>query len=160
MLYFFFKYFSSEISAFNVFKYITFRTGISVVTSLAFVLLVGENLIAKLKSFQKHGQPIRNDGPLSHIIKKSGTPTMGGLIIILSILFSTLLWADLTNKYVLILIFCLLSFGTIGFIDDYIKVVKNNSKGISAKLKLFLQILSGIIVIYLIILNTEAELNC
>jgi phospho-N-acetylmuramoyl-pentapeptide-transferase len=69
MLYFFFKYFSSEISAFNVFKYITFRTGISVVTSLAFVLLVGENLIAKLKSFQKYGQPIRNDGPLSHIIK-------------------------------------------------------------------------------------------
>jgi phospho-N-acetylmuramoyl-pentapeptide-transferase len=84
---------------------------------------------------------------------------MGGLIIILSILFSTLLWADLTNKYVLILIFCLLSFGAIGFVDDYIKVVKNNSKGISAKLKLFLQILSGTIVIYLVILNTEAELN-
>ena len=70
-----------------------------------------------------------------------------------------MLWADLTNKYVLILIFCLLSFGIIGFIDDYIKVVKNNSKGISAKLKLFLQILSGTIVIYFIILNTEAELN-
>ena len=103
MLYFFFKYFSSEINAFNVFKYITFRTGLSVATSLAFILLVGESLITKLKSFQKHGQPIRNDGPLSHIIKKSGTPTMGGLIIILSILFSTLLWADLTNKYVLIL---------------------------------------------------------
>ena len=159
MLYFFFKYFSSEVSVFNVFKYITFRTGISVATSLTFVLLIGESLIAKLKTFQKHGQPIRNDGPLSHIIKKSGTPTMGGLIIILSVLFSTLLWADLTNKYVLILIFCLLSFGAIGFVDDYLKVIKNNSKGISAKLKLFLQILSGTIVIYLIILNTEPELN-
>ena len=159
MLYLFFKSFTSDVSIFNVFKYITFRTGISVITSLVFILLVGENLITKLKKFQKHGQPIRDDGPLSHIIKKSGTPTMGGLIIILSILFSTLLWADLTNKYVLILIFCLLSFGAIGFIDDYLKVVKNNSKGISAKLKLFLQILSGVIVIYLIILSTESELN-
>jgi phospho-N-acetylmuramoyl-pentapeptide-transferase len=159
MLYLFFKSFTSDVSIFNVFKYITFRTGISVITSLVFILLVGENLISKLKKFQKHGQPIRDDGPLSHIIKKSGTPTMGGLIIILSILFSTLLWADLTNKYVLILVFCLLSFGAIGFIDDYLKVVKNNSKGISAKLKLFLQILSGVIVIYLIILSTESELN-
>ena len=157
MLYFFFKYFSSDVSIFNVFKYITFRTGISVATSLIFILFIGESLISKLKSFQRYGQPIRDDGPLSHIIKKSGTPTMGGLIIILSILFSTLLWADLTNKYVLILIFCLLSFGAIGFVDDYLKVIKNNSKGISAKLKLFLQILSGIIVIYLIILNTVKE---
>ena len=107
MLYFFFKYFSSDVSIFNVFKYITFRTGISVATSLIFILFIGESLIAKLKSFQRYGQPIRDDGPLSHIIKKSGTPTMGGLIIILSILFSTLLWADLTNKYVLILISCL-----------------------------------------------------
>ncbi|MFZ9275922.1 MAG: phospho-N-acetylmuramoyl-pentapeptide-transferase, partial [Candidatus Fonsibacter ubiquis] len=100
MLYFFFKYFSSDVSIFNVFKYITFRTGISVATSLIFILFIGESLISKLKSFQRYGQPIRDDGPLSHIIKKSGTPTMGGLIIILSILFSTLLWADLTNKYV------------------------------------------------------------
>ena len=84
---------------------------------------------------------------------------MGGLIIILSILFSTLLWADLTNKYVLILIFCLLSFGSIGFLDDYLKVVKNNSKGISAKFKLFLQVLISVILIYFIILSTESELN-
>jgi phospho-N-acetylmuramoyl-pentapeptide-transferase len=127
MLYFFFKHFVSELSVLNVFKYITFRTGLSIVTSLSFVLIFGEQLISKLKSFQKNGQPIRDDGPLSHVIKKSGTPTMGGLVIILSILFSTILWADLRNKFILILLFSLLSFGAIGFYDDYLKVIKNKN---------------------------------
>ena len=159
MLYFFFKHFVSELSVLNVFKYITFRTGLSIVTSLSFVLIFGEQLISQLKSFQKNGQPIRDDGPLSHVIKKSGTPTMGGLVIILSILFSTILWADLRNKFILILLFSLLSFGAIGFYDDYLKVIKNNSKGISAKLKIFFQIILSFIIIYFITLKIDQDIS-
>ena len=110
-----------QYSFLNVFKYLTFRTGLSVVTSLIVVFLIGGPLI-KLFSEKMITGPIRQDGPIDHIIKKSGTPTMGGVIIIIGILSSTLLWADLSNIYVWTLIFVSLSLGALGLLDDILKL--------------------------------------
>ena len=115
-----------QYSFLNVFKYLTFRTGLSVVTSLVIVFLIGEPLI-KLFSKKMITGPIRQEGPIDHIIKKSGTPTMGGVIIIIGIFFSTLLWADLTNIYIWTLIFVCLSLGALGFLDDILKIKYKNS---------------------------------
>ena len=106
-----------QYSFLNVFKYLTFRTGLSVVTSLVVVFIIGGPLI-KLFSEKMITGPIRQDGPIDHIIKKSGTPTMGGVIIIIGIISSTLLWADLTNIYVWTLIFVSVSLGALGLLDD------------------------------------------
>ena len=105
----------------NVFKYLTFRTGLSVVTSLIIVFIIGAPLI-KLFSEKMITGPIRQDGPIDHIIKKSGTPTMGGVIIIIGIISSTILWADLTNIYVWTLIFVSISLGALGLLDDILKL--------------------------------------
>ena len=105
----------------NVFKYLTFRTGLSVVTSLIVVFIIGGPLI-KLFSEKMITGPIRQDGPIDHIIKKSGTPTMGGVIIIIGIISGTLLWADLKNIYVWVLIFVSLSLGGLGLADDILKI--------------------------------------
>merc|ERR1712127_1114912 len=123
-----------QYSFLNVFKYLTFRSGLSVVTSLIVVFIIGGPLI---KLFSKHqiSGPIRQDGPIDHIIKKSGTPTMGGIIIIIGIIFSTLLWADLTNIYVWTLIFVSLSLGCLGLLDDILKIKFNNSRGLKSKYK-------------------------
>ena len=110
-----------QYSFLNVFKYLTFRTGLAVITSLVVVFLVGGPLI-KLFSEKMITGPIRQDGPIDHIIKKSGTPTMGGVIIIIGILSSTLLWADLKNIYVWTLIFVCLALGTLGLLDDILKI--------------------------------------
>ena len=109
--------FIDQYSFLNVFKYLTFRTGLSVVTSLIVVFIIGGPLI-KIFSENMVSGPIRQDGPIDHIIKKSGTPTMGGVIIIIGILTSTLLWADLENIYIWILVFVSLSLGILGFVDD------------------------------------------
>ena len=114
----------------NVFKYLTFRTGLSVVTSLMIVFLIGGPLI-KLFSKKMITGPIRQDGPIDHIIKKTGTPTMGGVIIIIGILSSTLLWADLKNIYVWTLIFVSLSLGALGLVDDILKIKFENSRGLN-----------------------------
>ena len=106
-----------QYSFFNVFKYLTFRTGLSVVTSLIVVFIIGGPLI-RIFSQNMISGPIRQDGPIDHIIKKSGTPTMGGVIIIIGMLTSTLLWADLNNIYVWTLVFVSLSLGLLGFMDD------------------------------------------
>ena len=118
----------------NVFKYLTFRTGLSVITSLVVVFIIGGPLIKIFSKNQITG-PIRQDGPLDHIIKKSGTPTMGGIIIIIGILSSTLLWADLRNVYIWTLIFVSLGLGLLGFIDDLLKIKFKNSRGLNSKLK-------------------------
>ena len=110
-----------QYSFLNVFRYLTFRTGLSVVTSLVVVFIIGGPLI-KLFSEKMITGPIRQDGPIDHIIKKSGTPTMGGVIIIIGIISGTLLWADLTNVYVWILIFVSLSLGGLGLLDDILKL--------------------------------------
>jgi len=144
VLYNFLLNFVDYFSFLNVFKYITFRTGLSVFTSLFIVLLIGSPFI-KYFSTKKILNPIRNDGPSDHIIKKIGTPTMGGVIILFGLLTSVILWGDLKNIYLIFCIYIALTFGALGAYDDYIKIKFNNSSGISSKLKLLIQIVLSII---------------
>ncbi len=126
---------------FNLFKYLTFRTGASFMTSLFICLLFGGRFIRFMKRKQKTGQPIRDDGPLSHIVEKQGTPTMGGVLILISLLISSFLWTDLSNVYVWVVIFVTLGCGLLGFWDDFTKVKRQNSHGISSLTKFSLQLL-------------------
>ena len=135
---------------FNLFNYITFRTGAAILTSLFFSLIFGEIIIQKLITFQPIGQPIRKDGPKNHIIEKSGTPTMGGVLILSSMTVSLLLWADLSNSFIWICFLSSLIFGIIGFIDDYYKIKFQNHNGIKSSTKILLQIFFSLIIIYLI----------
>ena len=137
MLYFL-HFLSDGGDIFNLFRYITFRAGGAFFTSLAFGFLFSKPIINLLKKKQKDGQPIREDGPETHKIKKAGTPTMGGVLIIGSLLFSTLIWCRYDILYVWIVIFVTLGFGLIGFIDDFSKLHNNNTRGISGKIRLFL----------------------
>ncbi|MCL4679101.1 MAG: phospho-N-acetylmuramoyl-pentapeptide-transferase [Alphaproteobacteria bacterium] len=123
------------INAFNLFGYVTFRTGGAVITSLVICFVIAPRMIRWLKKKQKEGQPIREDGPETHF-KKAGTPTMGGLMILISVVISTLLWADLSNAYVWLALFVMIGFGLVGFADDYLKLTKKNPKGLSGRLKL------------------------
>jgi phospho-N-acetylmuramoyl-pentapeptide-transferase len=156
MLYNFFSSLTENYSFLNVFKYITFRTGLSVITSFIIVFIIGEPLI---KIFQKNqiSGPIRQDGPIDHIVKKSGTPTMGGLIIILGIFLGTFLWADLKNIYVLTVIFVSIALGLLGFIDDLLKIKQKNSRGLKSKFKLLGQIIIGLIAIYILSVHSEHQ---
>ena len=121
---------------YNLFRYITFRAGGAFFTALLFGFIFGQPLINLLRRKQGKGQPIREDGPQSHILEKAGTPTMGGVLILGAILVSTLLWARLDNGYVWMVLFVTYSFGAIGFWDDYLKVSKQNHKGVSGKIRL------------------------
>jgi len=144
VLYNFLLNFVDYFSLLNVFKYITFRTGLSVFTSLFIVLIIGSPFI-KYFSTKKILNPIRNDGPSDHIIKKIGTPTMGGVIILFGLFTSVILWGDLKNIYLIFCLYIALTFGALGAYDDYIKIKFNNSSGISSKLKLLIQIVLSII---------------
>ena len=126
----------------NVFKYITFRTGVAFFTSLLIVLLIGGPFI-ELFSNKKIFNPIREDGPTDHIVKKIGTPTMGGVIILIGLIVSVLLWANLKNIYILFCLYIVSSFGILGAYDDYKKIRNSNSSGISSKFKIIMQ-MSGI----------------
>lgn len=128
----------------NLFHYITLRSGLAILISLTICFAIGPKLISFLKNIQKNGQPIREDGPETHK-EKAGTPTMGGIMIIGSVVASTLLLADLTNLYIWITLFVLISYGALGFFDDYSKIKRNNSKGISGKMKLFIQLVVALI---------------
>jgi phospho-N-acetylmuramoyl-pentapeptide-transferase len=139
MLYNFLFPLADQFQFFNLFKYLTFRSGGAVMTSLILSFIIGPRLIRWLRLKQKGGQPIREDGPESHIRTKQGTPTMGGLMILLSVSLSTLLWADLTNQYVWIVLFVTIGYGLIGFTDDFMKVTKRNTKGLRGKMKLVAQ---------------------
>jgi phospho-N-acetylmuramoyl-pentapeptide-transferase len=130
---------ADDFQLFNLFRYITFRTGGAVVTALVISFVIGPRLIGWLKSKQGEGQPIRADGPETHL-KKKGTPTMGGLMILIAVVVSTLLWADLRNHYVWIALFVTVGYGAVGFGDDYLKLTKRNPKGLSGKLKLVAQV--------------------
>ena len=149
-----------NISLLNLVNYLTVRAGLALFTSFGLILLFGPSLISYISSFQEDGQPIREDGPQSHLIAKKGTPTMGGIIILLSIAISVLMWSDFNTDVMLPIIFIMLSFGFIGFIDDYSKVAKNSSNGISGRVRLLLQTLSVGIFIYWtsMLLNIE-DLN-
>ena len=156
MLYSFLTSLIETYSFLNVFKYITFRIGLSVVTSLTIIFLIGTPLINYFARKQITG-PIRQDGPIDHIIKKSGTPTMGGLMILIGIVVSTLLWADLNNIYIWIVLFVCTSLGLLGFLDDYLKIKFKNSIGINAKLKFLWQFLISLTAIILLFYFTDHE---
>jgi phospho-N-acetylmuramoyl-pentapeptide-transferase len=129
---------------FNLFRYITFRAGGAFLTALIFGFMFGKPLINVLRRKQGKGQPIRDDGPEGHL-SKAGTPTMGGLLIVGALLTATLLWARLDNPFVWLVLFVTLSYGAIGFWDDYAKVSKQNTKGVPGKLRLALGILISVI---------------
>jgi len=136
------QWLAKDIRAFNVFNYITLRAVLACLTALVFSFVVGPAMIRKLTAY-KIGQAVRDDGPQSHF-SKAGTPTMGGALILVSITVTTLLWADLENRLMWIVLFVTLAFGAIGWIDDYRKVVQRNPKGLSARSKFFWQSVIGI----------------
>ncbi|MEM9617232.1 MAG: phospho-N-acetylmuramoyl-pentapeptide-transferase [Pseudomonadota bacterium] len=130
---------SDDFQLFNVFRYLTFRTGGAIMTALLISFVLGPSLISWMRRKQGRGQPIRHDGPQSHIIEKAGTPTMGGVLILLSLSVATFLWARLDNIYVWIVMGVTLAFGVLGFIDDYLKVTKQTASGVVGSLKLAVQ---------------------
>jgi phospho-N-acetylmuramoyl-pentapeptide-transferase len=150
MLYNFLISLVEDFSALNVFRYLTFRTGLSVISSLLIVFIIGAPFIRFIESHKITG-PIREDGPIDHIVKKVGTPTMGGLLILIGILFGTLLWADLKNPYIWVLIMVATSFGLLGAADDYLKIKYKNSRGISSKKKFLFQILLSLVAVTMLI---------
>ncbi len=138
---------AEEIQFFNLFNYITFRAGGAVMTALIISFIIGPKLIRWLRKVQHGGQPIREDGPESHLLSKKGTPTMGGLMMLIAVTVSTLLWADISNQYVWITLFVTLGYGLIGFADDFLKVTKRNHKGLSGKKKLLAQTVIAIVAV-------------
>ncbi len=132
---------SDKINFFNVFRYITFRTGGAIVTAMLFVFLFGSSIIDMLRLKQGKGQPIRTDGPQSHLVTKKGTPTMGGLMILSGIVVSTVLWANPANPYVWIVLGVTLGFGLVGFYDDYLKVTRQSHDGFSARTRIIAEAL-------------------
>lgn len=144
-----------QFSFLNIFQYITFRAVYAAVTALLLSLFFGPLFISWLKQ-QKLGQKIREDGPEAHLIK-SGTPTMGGVLIIFSIVVSVLLWQDLRNPYTWIAVFSIIGFGLIGFVDDYLKIYKKNSIGLRARFKFLAQIILSLIIVVFIFINSNQE---
>lgn len=138
------QWLAQDIRAFNVFSYITLRTMLAALTALIISFIIGPVMIRKLTAY-KIGQSVRDDGPQTHLVKV-GTPTMGGALILMSIVLTTLLWADLSNSYIWVVLLTTLGFGAIGWVDDYRKVVHRNPKGLSARVKFFWQSLIAIIV--------------
>ncbi|PTQ88127.1 phospho-N-acetylmuramoyl-pentapeptide-transferase [Nitrosomonas ureae] len=149
------QWLAQDIRAFNVFSYITLRTVLATLTALVISFIIGPLMIRKLTAY-KIGQSIRDDGPQTHLVK-TGTPTMGGALILMSILLTTLLWSDLGNRYIWVVLLTTLGFGVIGWIDDYRKVVHRNPKGLSAKAKFFWQSIIAIVVA--VYLASTAEIS-
>ncbi|KKB84929.1 phospho-N-acetylmuramoyl-pentapeptide-transferase [Devosia limi DSM 17137] len=139
-----------SLTAFNVFRYVTFRTAGATITALFFVFMFGPGMIALLRLKQGRGQPIREDGPAGHLLTKKGTPTMGGLMILTGAVTSTLLWSNLSNGYVWVVLFVTIGFGAIGFYDDYLKVKRMSHKGFGGRQRLALEALIGVIACYAI----------
>jgi phospho-N-acetylmuramoyl-pentapeptide-transferase len=136
------QWLAEDVRAFNVFNYITLRAVLACLTALAISFMVGPAMIRKLTAY-KIGQAVRDDGPQTHLVK-AGTPTMGGALILVSISVTTLLWADLSNRFVWVLLAVTLGFGIVGWVDDYRKVVHRNPKGLSARAKFFWQSVIGL----------------
>ena len=136
------QWLAKDIRAFNVFTYITLRAVLACLTALVISFIIGPMLIRKLTAY-KVGQAVRDDGPQSHLTK-AGTPTMGGALILAAIIITVLLWADLENRLVWIVVWVTVGFGAIGWVDDYRKVVARNPKGLPARAKFFWQSVIGI----------------
>ena len=159
MLYNLLAPYAEQFVAFNLFRYITFRTGGAIVTSLLVCFIFGPAVIRWLKSKQGRGQPIRTDGPESHLLTKKGTPTMGGFIILLGLSIGTLLWADLANRYIWSVLLVTIGFGLVGFADDYLKLTKRSHKGVPGKIKLLAECVIALIAAVWIMYITPAPLN-
>jgi phospho-N-acetylmuramoyl-pentapeptide-transferase len=144
MLYALTRPFAHEYLIFNLFRYLTFRSGAACMTALVVSFWVGPKLIRWLKSVQGHGQPIRVDGPERHLLEKKGTPTMGGVLILIALFVSTLLWADLANPFVWAVLFVTLGYGVLGFADDYLKLSRRNVRGLPGRVKLLGQAAIGL----------------
>ncbi len=147
------QWLAKDMRVFNVFNYITLRAVLACLTALAISFVVGPAMIRKLTAY-KIGQSVRDDGPQTHLIK-AGTPTMGGALILVSIAVTTLLWADLENRFVWVVLIVTLGFGAVGWVDDYRKVVHRNPKGLSARTKLFWQSVIGVSAAYYIAFSTN-----
>jgi len=158
MFYYLYTLWGHESVFFNLFRYITFRTVGALLTALLISFLCGPFLINWLKNKQPQGQPIREDGPASHLLTKQGTPTMGGSLILLAVSISTLLWSNLADYYAWIVLLLTLGFGCIGATDDYLKLTKRNSKGLSGRRKLFFQILISAVATYSVMLIGDPTL--
>jgi len=137
--------FADHYAAANLFRYLTFRSGAACLTALIVCFILGPRVIRWLKSLQGAGQPIREDGPESHLLTKKGTPTMGGVLILFALGISTLLWADLRNQFVWAVLFVTFGYGALGFADDFLKLTKRNPKGMSGRVKLVGQAVIGLI---------------
>ena len=153
MLLAFSQWLAQDIRAFNVFSYITLRTMLAVITALVISFIIGPMMIRKLTAY-KIGQSVRDDGPQSHLVK-TGTPTMGGALILMSIVLTTILWADLSNRYIWVVLLTTVGFGVIGWVDDYRKVVYRNPKGLSARAKFFWQSVIAIVVASYLVSTAE-----
>ncbi|MFN4272768.1 MAG: phospho-N-acetylmuramoyl-pentapeptide-transferase [Aliihoeflea sp.] len=149
---------ADQFSVFNVFRYITFRSGAALITSALIVFMFGPMIINSLRVRQGKGQPIRADGPQTHF-KKAGTPTMGGLMLMTGILGSTLLWANLGSVLVWVVLMVTVCFGAIGFYDDYMKVTKQSHKGMSGKARLILEFLIAGVAAYIIMIAGTAPFS-
>jgi phospho-N-acetylmuramoyl-pentapeptide-transferase len=136
---------AGELSVFNVFRYITFRTGGALLTALLFVFLLGPRIIRSLRVRQGKGQPIRKDGPERHLLQKQGTPTMGGLMILTGVTFAALLWGNLSNPYVWVVLLVTLVYGAVGLYDDYLKVTKQSAAGFGGRVRLLIETVVALI---------------
>ena len=143
---------ADQIGVFNLFRYLTFRTGGAVLTALVLSFIFGPAIISWLRRKQANGQPIRTDGPESHIVAKAGTPTMGGVLILLAAILSTLLWSDLSNHFVWAVMLVTVGFGAVGAADDYLKLKSRSSRGLRGKLKLVLE--SAIAAVAVVIISS------
>lgn len=143
---------------FNLFRYITFRSGAACLTALLVSFLLGPRIIRWLRSLQGQGQPIRHNGPERHLLEKKGTPTMGGVLILSALIISTLLWVDLRNLYVWAVLFVTVGYGVLGFTDDYLKLSKRNHHGVSGRLKLATQSIIGLLATFWLMQITREPL--
>ena len=159
MLFLLFAPLADDFILFNLFRYLTFRSGAAVVTALFIAFILGPGMIRWLRGLQQGGQPIRDDGPERHLIEKKGTPTMGGVLILLAVVVATLLWADLRNGYVWAVLTVTVGYGLLGFADDFLKVSRRNPKGLNGRVKLLGQALIGLIGAVWIAALTRAPLG-
>ena len=148
-----------DVSAFNVLHYITFRSGAACLTALVMSFLIGPGLIRWLRRTQRMGQPIRADGPARHLVEKAGTPTMGGVLILLATLGSTVLWVDLRNRYVWAVMGVTFGYGLLGFADDWLKLARHSHKGLAGRLKLLGQATIGLLAAAWIMHTTDGNLG-
>ena len=150
---------AGELSVLNIFRYITFRTGGAVITALLFVFLFGPAIIRSLRIRQGKGQPIRTDGPERHLLQKQGTPTMGGLMILSGVTVATLIWGNLQNPYVWVVLVVTLTYGAVGLYDDYLKVTRQSAEGFRGRIKIVIEALVAVIAAWVIAKVGEAPLS-